>query len=228
MKRYFCYFLLLSFALEAHSANETTLNTDHSNETPLSVTSPAQRWGLTTEEWTRYEQLKLGERGIWSPSLDPLTTLGVEATTDGERHRYAGLLVEKEAQRVEKELAFQRAYDDAWQQRFPGLAPVSTSAGNSVTNRLAVFVREDCPSCHQRIKVLLSSGHPLDIYLVDSRGDDNRLRRLARTWQVDPERVQHRDITLNHDGGRWLQYGGGRMPAVLEKQGDAWLPVTTP
>lgn len=31
----------------------------------------AQQWRLTDSEWQRYQQLRQGERGIWSPGLDP-------------------------------------------------------------------------------------------------------------------------------------------------------------
>lgn len=227
MKRYYAPLLLLTITALAHGAEETATTVARSDETHLSGSSSAQPWGLTQEEWSHYEALKRGERGIWSPSLDPLTTLGVEAATDAERRRYADLLVEKEAQRVKKELAFQRAYDAAWKRRFPALPPVATASVDT-TSRLAVFVREDCPACDIRLNTLLTSGHPLDIYLVDSRNDDSRLRRLALARKIDGQRVRHREITLNHDGGRWLQYGQGKMPAVLEKRGDTWLPVTAP
>lgn len=224
--RYLALLLTLTATL-TQAENETTSTVQHSIETPLDPQSVARQWGLTQKEWSRYETLKLGERGIWSPSLDPLTTLGVEATTDAERRKYADLLVEKEYLRVEKELAFQRAYDAAWKRRFPGLMPVAASAPD-YSSRLAVFVREDCPACDTRLKSLLRAGNPLDIWLVGSDNDDSRLRRWAVAQHIDGTRVQRREITLNHDGGRWLHYGQGKMPAVLEKQGDTWLPVTAP
>ena len=223
------YFLLLAVSTLAYSAETTPASTSVTTEAPLATASAATEWGLSAEEWSRYQQLKQGERGIWSPSLDPLTTLGVEATTDAERRKYAELLVQKEALRVEKELAFQRAYDAAWQRRFPALSPVSgtlASTPASTTSRLAVFVREDCAACDTRLTALLAAGNPLDIYLVGSHDDDLRLRRWGRKQHIDAARVKRGDITLNHDGGRWLHYGHGNMPAVLEKQGDAWLPVT--
>ncbi|MFP1824541.1 TIGR03759 family integrating conjugative element protein [Lonsdalea quercina] len=216
----------------AQAATETTTDATRSAEKPLSTLSGAQRWGLTQEEWTRYEQLKRGERGIWSPGLDPLTTLGVEAATDAERLKYADLLVEKEFQRVEKELAFQRAYDAAWKRRFPDSLPVTTASLTTAyeNSRLAIFVSENCPACDTRLSALLQSGHPLDLYLVGSNNDDARLRRWAISKRIDIARVKRREITLNHDhdGGRWLQHGQGKMPAVLERRGDAWLPVTAP
>ena len=223
------YLLLICAVPLVQAATETTTPTHQSATARLAethpATQPAQQWGLTRKEWDHYQQLKQGERGIWSPSLDPLTTLGVEADTDAERQHYAELLVEKESQRVEKELAFQRAYDAAWQRRFPGLSPVAATTPDRTT-RLAVFVREHCPACDTRLKTLLDAGNPLDIYLVGSQNDDARLRHWAMTQPVDRARIRRREITLNHDDGRWLHYGQGKMPAVLQKQGDTWQPVT--
>ncbi|MEN2900510.1 hypothetical protein NJNGDCLN_02171 [Mannheimia haemolytica] len=52
----------------------------------------AKEWGLTIEEWNRYTELMKGERGMWSPNLDPLTALGIEARTAEEREKYARML----------------------------------------------------------------------------------------------------------------------------------------
>ena len=66
-----------------------------------------------------------GPLGIYSPNLDPLSALGIEARTDEERRRYAELQVQVEARRVEKLLAYQRAYDEAWQRLNPGMQRVN-------------------------------------------------------------------------------------------------------
>lgn len=222
----FFSFFLLCAAVQA--AEVVPQNIDQHTETTSSITSTsASRWGLTETEWARYQQLKLGERGIWSPHLDPLTTLGVEATTDAERQKYAELLVEKEYQRVEKELAFQRAYDRAWQKRYANTLPIALpfSPISSDTQRLALFVSENCPACDVRLKALLESGKQLDIYLVGSKNDDSRLRHWALSQHIDIAKVKKRQITLNHDSGRWQQYGQQKLPAVLEKRGNVWLPA---
>lgn len=86
----------------------------------------ARDWGLTREEWSRYRQLMHGPLGIYSPTLDPLTALGTEARNDSERRHIAELQVRMEAQRVQKLLAYQRAYDDAWKHIYPGLPPFQT------------------------------------------------------------------------------------------------------
>ncbi|WP_420704066.1 TIGR03759 family integrating conjugative element protein [Citrobacter amalonaticus] len=225
MMPFFC------LSLTAIAATETATTTQQTTRQALSEAQQAQRWGLSREEWSQYLRLRQGERGIWSPGLDPLTTLGVEAGTDEERRKYADLLVEKESRRVEKELAFQRAYDAAWKRRYPLLTRVTDAhlqTARSPTSRLAVFVRENCPPCETRLKTLLRSGHPLDIWLVGSQGDDARLRRWALAQQIDPQQVKSRQITLNHDAGRWQQLGNKPIPAVLEQQEGQWQSVASP
>ncbi|VTR37433.1 integrating conjugative element protein, PFL_4693 family [Serratia fonticola] len=105
----------------------------------------AQEWGLTTEEWQRYQQLSKGRRGILSPGLDPITTLGIEARTEEERRHYADLSVKQDFQRVEAELAFQREVNAAWVRVYPGIPTGAICWGcQAGQRRLALFVRSDC------------------------------------------------------------------------------------
>ncbi|WP_250128501.1 TIGR03759 family integrating conjugative element protein [Aggregatibacter actinomycetemcomitans] len=185
----------------------------------------AQEWGLTVEEWNKYEQLQNGERGTWSPGLDPLTTLGIEAKTEQERTYYARLLAKKMHDRMEKELVFQRAYDKAIAELYPDELPfnvephVSQSAG-----RVLYFTRLDnCEKCDTDIGRILSyvnNKTPVDIYVVGSRHDDDSIRQWAKKHRIDPVKVKQRLITLNHDTGNWLQYGDGKMPVAFQIQKD--------
>ncbi|MHA5819499.1 TIGR03759 family integrating conjugative element protein, partial [Pseudomonas aeruginosa] len=86
----------------------------------ISQSDLAQEWGLNQQEWTRYQTLMQGPRGVYSPGIDPLTALGIEARSAEERRRYADLQVQAERRRVEKELAYQRAYDEAFARAYPG------------------------------------------------------------------------------------------------------------
>ena len=187
----------------------------------------ARAWGLDTTEWSRYQQVMQGPLGIYSPNLDPLTALGIEARSDTERQHYAELQVRAEAQRVQKELIYQQAYDAAWKRLYPDLTPVrsltSTSRGVSLTHteRLAVFIKDDCPPCDARVRQMQASGTPFDIYMVGSGGDDARIRAWAQRVGIDPAKVRAHTITLNHDAGRWLMLGGqGTLPAVLPGEGS--------
>ena len=188
----------------------------------------AREWGLKAEEWERYESLMDGPRGIYSPGIDPLTVLGIEARSDEERRYFAELQVQAEAARVEKELAYQLAYDAAWKRLYPMLQPVgelsNTPTVISGDGRLAVFVKENCAACDQQVRQLQVKGQSFDIYLVGSRQDDIAVRRWATQAGIDAAKVRAGTITLNHDGGRWQLMGlGGDLPAVVRHTNGKWL-----
>lgn len=238
--------LIVSMTLAAESANTAdTANTraTQSRVTPSIGTPSAQadlepnqaaEWGLKAEEWTRYRQLMRGPLGVYSPNIDPLTALGIEARTEEDRRRYAELQVRAEGRRTEKLLAYQRAYDEAWKRLFPTLQPLRTLTAEPRANasqpvasdspqRLAVFIKESCPPCDERVRQLQATGRAFDIYMVGSRNDDARIRSWAARVQIDPAKVRNRVITLNHDGGRWLSLGmRGELPAVVKKVESQW------
>lgn len=129
----------------------------------------AREWNLRAEDWSRYRTLMQGPLGTYSPNLDPLTALGIEARSDEERRRFAELQVQAEARRVQKTLDYQRAYDAAWQRLHPDLQRVALPGGQAggdvrggtgaaEPGRLAVFVKEGCVACDQRVQQLQSAG----------------------------------------------------------------------
>jgi len=206
-----------------------------SRERPLSIErateQQARDWGLNVEEWTRYHDLMLGPLGVYSPHIDPLTALGIEARTDQERQRYAELQVAAEAQRVEKLLAYQRAYDHAWQRLhadmprviLPDAGPAFSPVLPAASGRLAVFVQGDCPACDQVALRLQAAGQAFDIYVVDSGADDARIRAWAQRIGIEPAKVRSGQVTLNHDAGRWVSLGlPGDLPAVVRLVGGQW------
>ncbi|MQT88086.1 TIGR03759 family integrating conjugative element protein [Pseudomonas nabeulensis] len=208
----------------AQPSRNTLSQIEHNRDGEL-----AKAWGLRDEEFTRYRALMDGPLGIYSPNLDPLSALGVEARSDEERRRYAELQVQAEARRVEKLLAYQRAYDEAWQRLHPDMqrvnlpdaAPSTAAVGGS--GRTAVFVRDGCVSCGQLVQRLQTSGAEFDVYMVGSRQEDSRIRDWARRAQIDPARVRSGSITLNHDGGRWLSLGlPGDLPAAVREVNGQW------
>lgn len=210
-------------------------------DTPLTESQRTQRaeaWGLRVEEWERYETLMQEQRGLWSPNLDPIMVLGIHARSEEERRRYAELAVEQERARVEAELAFQRAYDDAWRRLYPNellidlsrlsrgqsQAAAEVPAQASVVDippRLLWFTRtEDCPACDELLPSVLDRARELsvglDIFLVDTQPDeDDAIRAWAREQGIPVERVRTRQITLNHDQGTAARLGIWQSPPVL-------------
>lgn len=201
------------------------------NEWDITTTeSVAKQFDLTSEEWTRYELIMKGPRGYWSPNLDPLTALGVEARTEAERRRYAELQVRLEVARTERELAYQRAYDEAFLRLFPSLMPVQMGTLKpAVTSggRLTLFVKPACPACDQQAKRLQGQGVEFDIYMLETAGKDDTIRSWAKTTGIDPQRVKSRQITLNHDNGTWSQVSGGKgqVPGLYKRVAGQWQRV---
>ncbi|WP_277528534.1 TIGR03759 family integrating conjugative element protein [Pseudomonas baetica] len=205
----------------------------YSEQTPLdrqpSVATQAKVWGLTDEEWVKFQQLQAGPRHYWSPQLDPLTTLGVEAESEQERRRYAELQVRLEAKRAERELAYQKAYTTAWTRLFPGVLPVQGLADESATSsnsRYALFVEERCSACTTSTQQWLRAGARLDVYLVGSQSDDANLRHWARDAGITPAQVSSGQVTLNHDRGRWFALGATRpLPARFQQVDGKWQRI---
>lgn len=221
---------LVSVPLQAAPERPTRLAASAHAPLAEAPTSQARDWGLTEQEWSRVEALQAGPRGYWSPGLDPLTLLGVEARDEAERQRYAELQVRLEAQRAERELAYQRAYDAAWARLYPELLPVQGLAApplaSPVAPRLALFVASDCPPCRRRVQQLQSSGAAFDLFLVDSQDDDQRLRAWARDLGIDPARVREGRITLNHGQSSWRPLAGsGPLPATFQPVDGQWQRV---
>jgi integrating conjugative element protein (TIGR03759 family) len=232
MKTFLPLLLALPLSVSAAPPQEARSDLRASVVTPLSKEQAARNWGLRPEEWSRYQQLMQGPLGTYSPNLDPLSALGIEAQSDSERQHYAALQVQAEARRVEKLLAYQRAYDAAWKQQFPGVLPVNLTGAVSAlpkvilpagSGRLALFVKANCPACNAQVQKLQASGTSFDLYLVGSRQDDALLRLWAREASISAAKVRDRSITLNHDGGRWLSLRlPGGLPALVREVGGQW------
>ena len=91
-------------AIENSQSTLSQLQQSQANKTA----EQGKQWGISGEEYQRYQQLMDGPRGTQSPGLDPLTALGIEAQSDAERKKYAEQWVKQEFVRTEKELKFQR------------------------------------------------------------------------------------------------------------------------
>lgn len=222
--------LLLCGGVNATLAAEQPSAVENSRTTQTQVQAATQQtgqWGLSPEAMQRYRDLMAGPRGIQSPGLDPISTLGIEARSDAERREYADKWVRAEFARTEKELRFQREVNAAWQRLYPQVLPVNMGNAAGIAHdtggRLALFVRaKDCTQCDARLSAVLADQRPVDIYLVDSRGDDGALRQWAKDHHIPVERVRLHDVTLNHDGGLWMRVGNGLMPVVLQQESDGW------
>jgi integrating conjugative element protein (TIGR03759 family) len=205
----------------------------------------AAQWALSTDEWQRYTELMTGIRGSLSPpTLSPIEVLGIHARNDNERRRYAerwAQLLHDDAQRV---LAFQRAYDAAWQRLYPDLSLIDTALIPKADDdeptlqpddRLVLFVGADCPACDLALSRVLAQRTAvvgIDLYLVgfEEQGSE-AVRRWARQQAIDPAWVRERQVTLNIDRGTLARVsdGQGHVPTLLRRRGEALqaIPVSS-
>ena len=208
--------------LSIQGLNQQNVLTNKLNQQELQT--KAQEWGLTEREWQRYQELNQGARGVWSPGLDPLTALGVESRSEQERERYARLLAKKMYDRMERELQFQRTYDRVFAEMYPNELPFKVEPHISErVGRVIYFTRlDDCDKCEANADRLLSYVNektPVDIYFVSAKNNE-AIYAWAKKHNIDPNKVNQKLITLNHDNGAWLQYAGGKMPSAFQIQRD--------
>lgn len=224
------------------TAQRSAIEVEHT-QTVYTEEAAAKSWRLSAEEWARYKELMKGPRGVWSPSLDPITVLGIAAETDAERKHFADLLVMVEFDRAEKELRFQQAYDEAAKRLFPDLPRVTVAASAAAiapvpgADRIAFVGSVDpnrCPSCQQALSELMrlhaaGRGPGLDLYLSDAE-DDDAIRAWARRYGVSPDEVRSGRITLNHAGGTSdpSVVGSAGVLRLLQRVAGQWLPLGGP
>ncbi len=92
----------------------------------LSQQEQAQFWGLTLEEMARATALLRGPRASFSvANLSPIEALGIHARSEGERRRYAELMVRAQHLDVERSLAWVREIAAAKQRLYPNDVVVS-------------------------------------------------------------------------------------------------------
>ena len=166
----------------------------------------AQAWGLSEAEFRRYQRLMAGQRGQWSPGLDPIAALGVSTDSEVERRRFAELFVKTEFERTRKELAFQVAVDQAWQRLYPGTPrlvaagqPRQTNAAGQSFQRTALILRLGNTAGRDRLSRLLQrQPGQLDVHVIGARGSDAALRDWAANFPLLEQALAEGRATLNH------------------------------
>lgn len=208
-------------------------------------------YGLNEDEWRRYQTLLSGPRGLGRPTLDPIMELGITARTDTERRRYAEMAARQERARVEGELAFDRAYSEAWKKLYPNESLInmarfealrgearkttrSVSTKASAEERVLLFTRLDCTACNATVdavvrRVSAKAGLAADIYFLGTRPSDNAaIQAWAAQRGIAPDLVKQRRITLNHDNATLAKLGrsASSLPQVLRLSGGTASTVS--
>ena len=215
------YLALLSINVHAQSVTSTEkTETEKMNTSSVSLSTTdfveAQLWGLTPQEWERYNVLMRGIRGrLSTESISPIEVLGIHADSDAERDRYAGMWAQLMLEDAERVLRFQRAYDDAISQLTKGqsvIDPILLQNLNrnsdlklNADDRILFFASLDCPVCwvlYRRVSKLQSQVKGIDIYFVDVDASNRReMGNWAKRAKISPASVRSGDVSLNLDNG---------------------------
>ena len=220
--------MLLAIAVTSQASNARKTEII---ETEATASGEAARvWGLSDQEWRKYQQVMSDQRGIWSPGLDPITALGVSADTAAERKRYAELYVRTEFERTRKELAFQLAVDNAWARLYPETPRIGTRAAAKVAlqgvSRYALIVSPDCGECtellEQRIDSMMTEAtEGVDVHVVGTGNDDEVLRRWVAAQPALIAALKSGRATVNH-GNQFRDLS--QFPAIYSKTGSGqWV-----
>ena len=191
----------------------------------ISEESSRRAWALSEEEWSRYQDLMRGPRGLWSPGLGPIATLGIHAATEAERRRLAERFVTIEDQRIQSELAFQRAVNAAIEARYAQPPPLSADTLPVRSGeRLLLFAPLSCrDDCRPLLAAALHSADTgLDIYLSGAP-DDDAIRSWARVLNIDHQAVRAHRITLNHHSA--IQPAATKRPRLMVRRNGKMLEL---
>lgn len=218
-----------------------------SGELPTVTHFSREQWGLSESEWTRYLGLMRGIRGSMSPAtLSPIEALGIHAETEAERREYAKRFARIMKEDAERVLAFQHAYDSAWQELYPGVPVVDASllslqAQSQVPadpalaagDRLMFFTRlKECAECERYLPVVRRAaekqGIQLDLYFVDATSDDDIRHWAARyAGQFNKQMGKAGRITFNHHRGELERAAGptATVPKIVRVRGKALTAI---
>jgi integrating conjugative element protein (TIGR03759 family) len=201
---------------------ESTTPSSPTESTHTSLTqserAAATLWDLNESEWSRYRSLQRGIRSSISPeNLSPIEILGIHARDASERRRYAERWARAMRADAERVLAFQYAYDQAFQRLFGDqpLVDVKRLAINSAPvplfgkdDRLILVTRIDCPACDavfDRVRGHIDRIDGVDIYFESASTDRKQIRRWAKERKIDTDWVRSRRMTLNEGAAKILR-----------------------
>ena len=229
-----------SFSQEASVTGHTRITqTERTSAVagPLDIArTNREAWGLDESDWKAYVRLMQGPSGLWYSHLPPAFVLGINATTESERDRFARMVHEQERRRIDALLAFNRAYQRIArdERERPGFsyfdetllsqaAPASGQSSvqalidrslNTGPERIQLFVERDCERCTEAARTFSETGRELDIYYVDA-ASDLEISRWARNAGIPAGLVRDRTITLSHDHGALARAGHGQSNLPL-------------
>lgn len=125
--------VVLHVAVAQAQTRTTTTSATTAQATPTQADTAdhtaARYWGLTLDDYRRYQALMKGVRGaISDPRISPIEVLGIHARDDAERRKYAEMFARLMAEDTQRVLQFQLEYDRAFRRLHPKLVALDFGA----------------------------------------------------------------------------------------------------
>ncbi len=232
--------LILLQILSVSFAATPTQQSQVTNSVLNQAAAHYQAFGLTQNDWTRYETIMQGAGQYYWPDLDPVTVLGLNARSLEERNRYARILARQEYENSEKLILLDKAYHKAFQELY-GNVPIinlvelpayqnklmeesqATQSGQQIKfgDRYIIFTSTHCTACDRRVKRVLSDftlGQSVDIHFKNDSRDD--ITRWAARLGISPDAVNNGTITLNPDSDLFQKFSNPEIPSVYYYNSD--------
>lgn len=149
-------------------------------------------WGLDKDELKQYKIEMQGNRKFWSPNLHPIIVLGTrEGVTESERKRLAERMVVMERERLDREIAFEKAFQEANSRLYAGVPlfaeSVDKEAKKSLLNQTgnySYYIKLPCDACKPVIQNWLKNGSQLDLFIAAN--SDKDIRAFAQKMEISP------------------------------------------
>jgi integrating conjugative element protein (TIGR03759 family) len=229
-------------AVDVEYSNQSKRQSTDQDQVETAETA-ARRFGLTSTDWARYEEVMKGEgRYHWS-HLDPVWVLAIDAQSDAERDRYASLAAEQEYERNRKLFLFKDAYVEAFQSKYahipimdlqaleekfkkrqmkasidgPGQSLLDIAQPiNTEGDRMVLFMATNgCPACDGAFMKLMQQQTPGVTLDLHFIGDTkSNITTWAKRMGIDPADIKEGRITLNNKTDMYAQYGSPNLPAA--------------
>ncbi|WP_299874165.1 hypothetical protein [uncultured Cocleimonas sp.] len=218
----FCFLL----SVNAYSDSETYTVERESLNKELLMTQFNKKgvnaWGLNFKELQEYQRVIQGNRKFWSPNLHPLAALGMrEGVTASERDALAEKLVHIERKRVDREIAFEEAFQAANRRLYshvplfkadPPYSNNSEGTPSLDSMYLNYYVRLPCPECKKPIQQWLKQDKQIDLYIAST--SDKAIRSFAKEMGISPLLVPSK-VRLNKTSAEALRKAGiTQLPQV--------------
>ncbi len=220
---YFCRFinLLVIWSLSAFAYSQvdyvfSTIDNTISQPTFNQKTEARTLWGLSEEEWARYEKIKTDSPwAIWEHSATPLSLLAFYSNSETERRGYARRQAELDQWREASVVLWQKLYDEERSivhANFVASIKDHTEHKSISTlnkkDQVIVFIDLDqCEeSCRAESRQVIDSNALAHLYFIGNANKQS-IFKWALQMEIPHQRVKDRRITLNVEQGEGYRYG---------------------